>query len=85
MKTYTRVPLGMEALFTPDGHLKPLRLHFGGQCYEIDRILSVRKYCPQVVACIAPVEYAVIIDGVHKKIYYEADSGTWFSIRESET
>jgi hypothetical protein len=83
MKTYTRVPLAVEALFSTDGRIKPQKLYFDGNCFEIERILAVRNHCPQVVGCIAPVEYAVLIDGIHKMIYYEADTGTWFSIRES--
>ena len=84
MRAYTRVPLEVEALFSRGGHLKPLRVHFGGKIFAVEKILTAKHYCPQVVACVAPIEYTLQIEGVHKKIYYEKDTGTWFSIRESE-
>ncbi len=84
MRYYKRVPLSVEVLFTRDGRLKPQRLHFDGEVFDIERILAVRNFCPGVVPCIAPVEYLVQVAGVHKKIYYEADTSTWFSVRECE-
>ena len=61
--------------------MKPLRIRFGENTYEIERIIRVRNHCPQVVACIAPLEYTVQIDGICKDIYYESETGTWFSVR----
>ena len=83
MKQYRRMALAVEVLFTPDGHLLPRRLEFGGETYEIERVLSHKRFCPQVVACIAPIEFLVLIGGTHKKIYYEPDTGCWFSIKET--
>ena len=83
MKTYTRIPLEVKALFSREGRLRPIRVHFGGKAFAVEKILSVTHRCPQVVACVAPVEYTLQIEGVHKKIYYEGDTGTWFSVRES--
>jgi len=82
MIRYQRVPLAVEALFQTDGRILPRRLHYGDAVYEVERILSVKRFCPQVVACIAPVEYTVQITGHFKKIYYEEETATWFSIRE---
>ena len=83
MKTeYVRMPLTVDALFLTDGTFKPLKIYFGGESYEISKVLSKRRYCPRVVSCIAPVEYTVIIEKTEKKIYYEADTNTWFSVKE---
>jgi hypothetical protein len=84
MRQYKRVPLSVEVLFSQDGRLKPLRLHFDGEIFEIERILSIRNFCPGVVPCIAPIEYLVQVSGVHKKIYYEAATSSWFSVKEWE-
>ena len=83
MKQYRRMALAVEVLFTPHGRLLPRRLEFGGETYEIERVLSHKRFCPQVVACIAPIEFLVLIGGAHKKIYYEPDTGCWFSIKET--
>ena len=82
MKIYQRIPLAMEVLFSSSGKLIPQKLHFENKTYEIEKILSVRHHSPQVVPCIAPLEYIVSIEGIHKKIYYEADTASWFSIKE---
>ena len=84
MKQYRRMALAVEVLFTPDGRLLPRRLEFGGETYEIERVLSHKRFCPQVVACIEPIEFLVLIGGANKKIYYEPDTGCWFSIKETE-
>ena len=72
----------VDALFLTDGSFKPLKVYFGGEAFEITRILSKKRYCPRVVSCIAPIEYTVIIDGQEKRIYFEADTNTWFSVKE---
>ena len=68
MRTYIRVPLTVEALFSTDGRLRPLKLHVGDETFEVDRVISVRNHCPHTVPCIAPVEYTVQVAGVHKKL-----------------
>lgn len=85
MKAYRRMPLAVEVLFTCEGRLLPRRLHFGGEAYEIERVIAHRNFCPQTVACIAPIEFTVEIADAHKKIYYEPDTGCWFSIKEYNT
>ena len=82
MKAYRRIPLSVEAVFSLEGNLTPKKLFYGGKAYEIEKIITARHHCPQMVPCIAPLEYTVSIEGVHKKIYYEADTATWFSIKE---
>ena len=82
---YVRMPLTVDALFLTDGAVKPRCIYFGGESFEISRIVGTRRYCPRVVSCIAPIEYTVIIDRQEKKIYYEADTNTWFSVKELYT
>ena len=52
--------------------------------YPIERIISLHRRRPPGIACIAPLEYVVMIGGKTKMIYYEAESGTWFSVKEAE-
>ncbi len=84
MKTYTRVPLAVDARFTAGGQIEPVAVYFGAMKYPVLRILSARHHCPHTVPCIAPIEYTVLIENIHKNIYYEADTALWFSIREEQ-
>ena len=56
-----RLPLSVEVRFTTDGRMLPLRVQYSEETYEIDRVLAVRRYRPPGVACIAPVEYTVLL------------------------
>lgn len=82
---YKRIPLTVDALFLPDGTLKPQKLIYNETVFEITRIFGTRRHCPRVVRSIAPIEYSVIIDGIEKQIYYEEDTNTWFSVKEVYT
>lgn len=79
---YQRIPLIVDALFMTDGSFRPLKLYYRDNAFEISRIVRKRRYCPRVVRAIAPIEYTVIIDSQERKIYYEADTNTWFSVKE---
>ena len=79
---YRRIPLTIDALFLPDGTFKPRKLIYNDSVFDITRVVRIRPYCPRGVRCIAPMEYTVIIDSVERKIYYEADTNTWFSVKE---
>lgn len=79
---YQRIPLIVDALFMTDGSFQPLKLIYRDTTFEITRVVSKRRYCPRVVRAIAPIEYTVIIDSQERKIYYEADTNTWFSVKE---
>ena len=83
---YERIPLIVDVLFMEDGTMKPRRLIHNGQIYEIKRTVRKKRHCPSVVPCIAPIEYTVLIENVEKKIYFEPETGKWFSVtaRESE-
>jgi competence protein ComEC len=72
----------VDALFLPDGTFKPRKLIHNDTVFDITRIVQIRPYCPRVVRCIAPIEYTVIIDNVERRIYYENDTNTWFSVKE---
>ena len=71
-----------HALFMTYGSFQPLKLIYRDTTFEITRVVSKRRYCPRVVRAIAPIEYTVIIDSQERKIYYEADTNTWFSVKE---
>ena len=79
---YVRVPLVVDALFMTDGTFYPKKLYYNDMPFEIAKVINFRRYCPRVVGCIAPIEYTVMIDMRKKKIYYEPDTNTWFSIKE---
>ena len=79
---YLRVPLSVEVRFDADGQMIPLSLNYCDCRFFIDKVLSSRKYTPNIVPCRFPVEYTVMIEGYKKKIYYEKYSNKWFSIRE---
>lgn len=79
---YQRTPLEVEAKFLADGGFKPKRIIYHDRAFEITRVLRVRKHAPTTVPCIAPLEYAVIVDGKERKLYYEREGERWFSIKE---
>ena len=78
---YTRIPLEVKVLFAPNGQMKPVSLFFEDKQYTVDRILRVRPYKPPKVAAIAPIAYTVVIEGIEKEIFFEAESNTWFSVK----
>jgi len=77
-----RIPLEVVAMFTEEGSFRPLRVVFNDEEYDIRKIKSIRKYCPPGVPCFAPTEYTVVIDNQEKKLYLEANSNKWFSVKE---
>ena len=81
-RQYERVPLAVDAVFTTSGEFRPRQLIYKGEHFDISRIIGVRRYCPCVVGCVAPIEYTVVVHGIEKKIDYEHDTNRWFSVRE---
>ena len=79
---FVRTPIGVEAIFLPDGSFVPKKLIYHGRVFEIIRVERVRKYSPWQVRAVATVEYSVIIDDSERQIYYEPDTNQWFSIKE---
>lgn len=77
-----RIPLAVEAVFRTDGSLLPKKLFVEGKSFCIDRILGVVPHCPPGVGCIAPIRYTVQVAGREKELYYEPETGTWFSVRD---
>lgn len=84
MKKYQRISLDVEVRFFKNGKIKPKKILFGESSFVISRILDVRNFCPRVVPCIAPIEYTVTVEGQEKKIYFEPDTNSWFSIKQYE-
>lgn len=81
-REYKKIALGMEAKFLTDGTILPRAIWMNGYRYEIERILGRSKRHPTEVACIAPVEFTVKVDGQRKVIYYEPSEQQWFSVKE---
>ena len=79
---YKRIQLEGEAGFHTDGSFAPKRSYFDDKPYESDKIVDGRPYGPRVVGCVAPIQYTVLVEGATKKIYYEGDSNSWFSVKE---
>lgn len=80
--SYRKIPLIVNAIFTKEGSVFPTELIIGDESYLIDRIIDSRPHCPRVVRSVAPIEYTIMVEGYEKKIYYEMDSNTWFSVKE---
>ena len=76
-----KIGLAVEVLFCPDGTRIPRKIIYNERAYPILRVMDIRRYCPQAVGCIAPEEYTVRMEDGIRKIYYEADSQTWFAVR----
>lgn len=81
-KNYKRIPLVVDAVFLADGTLRPKKIIINEGVFDIAKIIRTRNFCPRVVSCIAPIEYTIIVEGSEKKIYFEPDSGKWFSVKE---
>lgn len=79
---FVRTPIGVEAIFMPDGSFVPKKLWYKGNSFEIIRVERVRKYSPWQVRAVATTEYTVIIDDSERQIYYEPESNQWFSVKE---
>ena len=56
--------MNVDVLFTSDGTLKPRKIITKDGTFTIDRILGIKRHCPQVVPCVAPYEYKVMVEGV---------------------
>ena len=81
---YKRIPLTVDAVFTRDGKIKPRKIILSEGTFLVDRVISVKARCPQVVSSVAPLEYSVMVEGCEKKIYFEPHSNTWFSVKKYE-
>lgn len=79
---YIRIPLAVGVIYSSDGNFKPKAISVNGQLFSIDRVLYKKNYCPKSVGAIAPIEFTVIVEGETKKIYFEKDTGKWFSVKK---
>lgn len=82
MAEYKRIPLTVDAVFLTDGTIKPRKIILKEGVYSIDKVLNIKRFCPQTVPCVAPIEYTALVEGIEKKIYFEPHSNMWFSIKE---
>ena len=79
---YIRIPLAVGVIYSADGVFKPKTISVNGEKFSIDRVLYKRNYCPKSVSAIAPIEFTVLVEGETKKIYFEKDTGKWFSVKK---
>jgi hypothetical protein len=79
---YIRVPLSIEAQFLTNGSVKPKKIIIKDESFEISRVIRTRRRNPFLVPAIAPIEYTVLVEGYEKKIYFERDTNSWFSIKK---
>ncbi|MBQ4584573.1 MAG: hypothetical protein IJA82_00015 [Clostridia bacterium] len=79
---YIRVPLSIEAQFLTNGSVRPKRIILQEESFEITRVIKTRRKNPLVVPAIAPIEYTVLVEGYEKKIYFERDTNSWFSVKK---
>ena len=80
---YERIPLIVDVIFMQNGTMKPRKLVYGEQIFDIKKVIKVKKHAPNVVPCIAPIEYTVLIDNIEKKIYFEPETFMWFSVKQT--
>lgn len=79
---YIRIPLAVGVIYSADGVFKPKTISVNGEKFLIDRILYKKNYCPKSVPAIAPIEFTILVEGETKKIYFEKDTGKWFSVKK---
>lgn len=76
-----RIPLSVIELCDEDGKLTPLYVVVDGKQYEVQKVYGSRRHAPDV-ACVSPVRYDCVIDGVRKTIYRDGHpSNKWFSVK----
>lgn len=79
---YIRIPLAVGVIYSADGVFKPKTISVNGEKFLIDKVLYKKNYCPKSVGAIAPIEFTIIVGGEIKKIYFEKDTGKWFSVKK---
>ena len=79
---FKRIPLCVGVLYSKDGEIVPKAISLNGERFLIDKIIRKRNYYPRVVPAIAPTEFTVMVAGEEKKIYFEKDTGKWFSVKK---
>ncbi len=80
---FIRVPLAVGVIYSSDGNFKPKTISVSGETFSIDKIIDKKNYCPRNVPAIAPIEFTVLVEGEIKKIYFEKDTGKWFSVKKA--
>ena len=76
-----RIAISVIELIDEDGGITPLAVVKDGKEYGVDKVLSVTRHAPNV-ACISPLRYDCVIEGVKKTIYRDGHPHVkWFSVR----
>lgn len=81
-RKYQRIQLKVDAIFEKDGVMTPKKIICENQTFDIIKVLDIRRRCPTEVPCIAPLQYTVRIEDQERRIYFEPDSNSWFSVKE---
>ena len=79
---YIRIPLAVGVVYDADGVFKPKTILVNGEKFPIDKVLYKKNFCPKTVPAIAPIEFTILVAGETKKIYFEKDTGKWFSVKK---
>lgn len=83
MAKFTRTPLSVGVVYRMDGKITPVIIICEDKKYPIEKIIDVCKHAPMTVGSMAPLQYTVLVAGETKKIYFEEDTGKWFSVKEA--
>ena len=84
MAKYTRKPLSVGVVYRHDGKISPVVIICDGEKFQIDKIIDQKIHAPLSVGSISPIEFTVLVSGEEKKIYFEKDTGKWFSVKEAK-
>ena len=79
---YIRIPLAVGVIYSADGVFKPKTISVNGEKFLIDKVLYKKNYCPKSVGAIAPIDFTFMVGCEIKKIYFEKDTGKWFSVKK---
>lgn len=79
---YIRVPLTVGVIYLKNGNFKPKTIFVDGESFSVDKVLYRKNFCPKSVPAIAPIEFTILVEGETKKIYFEQDTGMWFSVKK---
>lgn len=83
MAKFTRTPLSVGVVYRADGKILPVVIIYDDKKFQIDKIIDSKKRAPKAVGSISPIEFTVLVAGETKKIYFEEDTGKWFSVKEA--
>ena len=75
-----RIDISVVELVDENGEVTPMYVKKDGKYYCVDKVLGVTRHAPDV-ACVSPMRYDCVIEGIRKTIYKDAHpSNKWFSV-----